>query len=61
MFSVYFLLDIGTVAGYTLPNISKGALPMIAYRLTAKTDVLTDTTTMTGYTFASAHPRAGEE
>ena len=34
---------------------------MIAYRLTAKTDVLTDTAAVTGYTFASAHPRAGEE
>ena len=34
---------------------------MIAYLLTAKTDVLTDTTTVTGYTFASAHPRAGKE
>ena len=34
---------------------------MIAYLLTAKTDVLTDTTTVTGYTFASGRPRAGEE
>ena len=34
---------------------------MTEYLLTAKTDVLTDTTTVTGYTFASAHPRAGEE
>ena len=34
---------------------------MIAYRLTAKTAVLTGTTTVTGYTFASARPRAGEE
>ena len=34
---------------------------MIAYRLTAKTDVLTDTTPVTGYTFASVHPRAGDE
>ena len=34
---------------------------MTAYRLTAKTYVLTDTTAVTGYTFASAHPRAGEE
>ena len=34
---------------------------MIAYRMTAKTTVLTGMATVTGTAFASARPRAGEE
>ena len=34
---------------------------MIAYRMNAKTTMLTGTTAVTGTAFASAHPSAGEE
>lgn len=34
---------------------------MIAYRMTAKTAVLTGMATVTGTAFASARPSAGEE
>ena len=55
------LLDAGMEIIYTHPNIlQEGALPMKAYRMTAKT-VLTVTDTVTGYVHASGRPCAGEE
>ena len=55
------LLDAGMKIIYTHPNIfQEGALPMKAYRMTAKT-VLTVTTAVTGYVLASGRPSAGEE
>ena len=55
------MLDTGMEIIYTHPNIlQEGALPMKAYRMTAKT-VLTVTTAVTGYVLASGRPSAGEE
>ena len=55
------LLDAGMEIIYTHPNIlQEGALPMKAYRMTAKT-VLTVTTAVTGYVHASGCPGGGKE
>ena len=55
------MLDTGMKIVYTRTNIlQEGALPMKAYRMTAKT-VLTVTDTVTGYVLASGRPSAGEE
>ena len=55
------MLDTGMKIVYTRTNIlQEGALPMKAYRMTAKT-VLTVTTAVTGYVHASGRPGGGKE